>query len=381
LEELTPSDERRVALTVSCSDSASIPKVENAGAIVEREGQPVQVMHNGLIIEEGCYYGPWMTEIISQLRGHHEPQEELVFHRILDRIDSTSHAPVMVEFGSFWTYYGMWFAKTLPGSRVIAVEPDPGYLPVGERNCRLNKLSAQFTFIQGMIGDLPGEPTNFLAESDGLSYQVLQHDLASVMAATEVDYIDLVLADVQGAESVLVRRGQGDFASRKVRFLIVSTHHHSISGDPLTHQRVLSALEDAGAHVIAEHSVSESFSGDGLIAVSFDDRDEGFKVDVSRARSRDSLFGELEWDLANARLDLEQVHSELTKHRQEVDRLTSRVAELERELSRVRAERNVAAREIDAMRATKLWTWTATPRRAYARLRSSRQATTGRTAP
>jgi hypothetical protein len=68
----------------------------------------------------------------------------------------------------------------------------------------------------------------------------------------------------------------------------------------MTHQRCLQILVDAGAHVVAEHTVGESFSGDGLVAASMDPRDRDLTVPVSRARYRDSLFGELEPDLAAA---------------------------------------------------------------------------------
>jgi hypothetical protein len=57
-------------------------------------------------------------------------------------------------------------------------------------------------------------------------------------------------------------------------------------------------LREAGAHFIAEHSVSESCSGDGLVAVSMDARDTDLHADVSTVRARDTLYGELEWDLA-----------------------------------------------------------------------------------
>ena len=57
----------------------------------------------------------------------------------------------------------------------------------------------------------------------------------------------------------------GALAQRRIRILILSTHHHAVSGDPLTHQRCLRILLDAGAaSLVAEHSVSESCSGDGL---------------------------------------------------------------------------------------------------------------------
>ncbi len=60
--------QRRIDLTTSCRDADPIPKVDAAGEVIEREGVRVQVMHNGVVIEEGCYYGSWMTEVIRRLR-------------------------------------------------------------------------------------------------------------------------------------------------------------------------------------------------------------------------------------------------------------------------------------------------------------------------
>jgi hypothetical protein len=71
-----------------------------------------------------------------------------------------------------------------------------------------------------------------------------------------------------------------------------------MTGDPLTHQHCLKFLQEKGAYIIAEHSISESVSGDGLIAVSFEERDKDFKVSISHARARDTLFGEIEFQLA-----------------------------------------------------------------------------------
>ncbi|MFD9958304.1 FkbM family methyltransferase [Amycolatopsis sp. NPDC058986] len=345
LDGFDPELARRMAMTVSCGDADAIPKVGQAGECRDHDGGRVQVMHNGLLVEEGGYYGAWMAEIIRTLRGHHEPQEERVFHRLVQRLAADGGSPAMIEFGSFWTYYGLWFCHALPGAHVVAMEPDPNYLEVGRRNAALNGYTGRVTFVHAAIGDRPGHVLPFPAESDGRNHDVVQHDLASLMDATRLDHADLVLADVQGAETLLIERAAHDLRSGRVRFLIVSTHHHSISGDPLTHQRVLRMLTDAGAHVVAEHSVGESVSGDGLIAVSFDQRDKDFHVPVSRARYRDSLFGELEHDLAAA------------------------TAPLRAELARVTAERDDLRTRLDAITATKTWRWAAIPRRAYARLR------------
>jgi predicted O-methyltransferase YrrM len=68
---------------------------------------------------------PLDDRAIRVLRGHHEPQEELVFHRVLERLAADGGEPSMIEFGSFWTYYGLWFCHALPAGTVVAVEPDP----------------------------------------------------------------------------------------------------------------------------------------------------------------------------------------------------------------------------------------------------------------
>ena len=77
LTGLDPAIGPRVLATVSCQDSDDIPKVPGAGQCRDHDGTRVQVMHNGVLVEQGGYHGAWMSEIIRALRGHHEPQEEL----------------------------------------------------------------------------------------------------------------------------------------------------------------------------------------------------------------------------------------------------------------------------------------------------------------
>ncbi len=56
-----------------------------------------------------------MAEIIRCLRGHHEPQEEAVFHQIVERLKHESPAaPAIVELGSFWSYYACGSARRSP---------------------------------------------------------------------------------------------------------------------------------------------------------------------------------------------------------------------------------------------------------------------------
>lgn len=356
LDHLEPAAAARVRMTLDCADSDALPKVEGAGDVFDLDGTTVQRMHNGLLIEEGCYYGPWMTEIIRSLHGHHEPQEEVVFAAVLDRLVATEAAPTMVEMGAFWSYYTMWFLQGAgDAARAVGIEPDPAYLEIGRRNLALNGLTA--TLLPGAVGDEPGAPVAFRTESTDEVVEVPQYDLASLMAETGLERVDLLMVDIQGFETVLLRRAVDQLRAGVVRFLIVSTHHHLISGDALTHQRALDLLVDAGAHVIAEHTVQESFSGDGLIAVSFDERDHDLRLDVSHARSRESLFGELEHDLQRAMDEVRDTHLALQ----------GRLAELAR-LQEVEQSAQARVRELESSTS---WRITAPVRRVVSWLRRS----------
>jgi FkbM family methyltransferase len=332
----------RVRMTASCSDAANMPKVPGAGEVFEQDGVLLQRMHNGLLIEQDSYYGPMMTAIIRRLHGHHEPQEEVVIDAIIRRLNSEetsdqNQSVSVIEFGSHWSFYSLWFCSAVERARAVAMEPDPAYLDVGRRHAARNGLEDRIEFIRGAIGDSPGQDMQFLAESDGQTYSVPTYDLHSLMERSGLDRADVVLADVQGAERILLDRAASDFAEGAVRFLVVSTHHHLISADPIIHQRALAQLTAAGAHVIAEHTVGESYSGDGLIAVSFDARDAGFTVDVSHARYKESLFGELEYHLEAAHRRASAAEGDAAHAHRHIAALEQQIAQLKAELTRAAA--------------------------------------------
>lgn len=299
MNEISEALWRRIQQTVAVRDTDPIPKVPDAGQVVERNGMRVQVMHNGVVVREGCYYGAWMTEIIRQLKGHHEPQEELAFHTVVTRLAADSRAPTMIELGSFWAYYSLWAKRMMPAMRLILVEPDGSNLEAGLENLELNGVEP-FAVVQAAVGCRHNSTVSLRWESDGSVRDTRLVSVDGLMSELGVDRIDLLLCDTQGAELEMLHGASDALAAGCVRFLVVSTHHHTISGDPLTHQRCVEILRVAGAHIIAEHSVSESCSGDGLLVASMDPRDLDLHANVSIVRARDSLFGELEYDLAVA---------------------------------------------------------------------------------
>ena len=289
----------RIGLTVACRDTDGLPKVAGAGDVTDG----VQLMHNGVKVVEGGYYGEWMTEVIRRLRGHHEPQEEVAFHAVVERLAATAGpAPVMLELGAFWAYYSLWFKQRIPEGRAYLVEPDPAYLDVGRRNFALNGFEG--TFHQAAVGRDAAPSQPFECESDGQTRPVPVEGLRSLLRRFHLDHVDLLFSDIQGFEWPLLDGARDDLAAGAVRFLVVSTHHHVISGDPLTHQRCLDLLRELGAHVLLEHTVAESYSGDGLIVVSFDDRDRDLAVVTSRCRVGDSWFGDPLKDLEAAYREL-----------------------------------------------------------------------------
>ena len=125
----------RANLTISCRDADCITKVQNAGCVELVDEVPVQIMHNGLKVHFGGYYGDWMANIIHGLQGHHEPQEEKAFNEILKYSRPNSS---ILELGSFWAYYSMWYLRSVPYGKAFCVEPDIEHLLVGQKNMQLN---------------------------------------------------------------------------------------------------------------------------------------------------------------------------------------------------------------------------------------------------
>jgi FkbM family methyltransferase len=253
-------------------------------------------MHNGVRVVAGGYYGDWMVEIIRRLRGCHEPQEELVFWEAMKRLPE---APVMIELGAFWAYYSCWFLKERPAGHVYCIEPDPNYLAIGQANLELNDQQA--ILVPAAVGAAPISCTPFQCESDGVVRSIPLVSVDSLVRDHHIPYIDSLLSDIQGAEIAMLAGCRETLRSGKLRFVFVSTHHHSISGDPLTHQKCLAFIREHGGRIFAEHTVPESFSGDGLIAASFSAADRDLpEIPLSRNRGSTNMWRETEYDLAEA---------------------------------------------------------------------------------
>lgn len=287
----------RIEMTVGCRDCDAIAKVSNAGQITLERGERIQIMHNGIQVVAGGYYGEWMAEIITRLRGHHEPQEEVVFHEVLKHIPPST---AMIELGGFWSYYSLWFLQQAAAARrAIVVEPDSNHLAVGRNNARLNGRDIEF--VQASVGAQAIRQHEFVTESAG-TLRIPQVTVPQLLEDHGLTQLGLLHCDAQGAETTILQSCMDLFRSRRILFCVVSTHSHHISGDPLTHQRCLAILKESGGRILAEHDVNESFSGDGLIAAYFGAAPIEWRMPhLSKNRYSTSLFRNPLFDLDEAK--------------------------------------------------------------------------------
>lgn len=312
----------RIAMTTGCRDCDHIPKVAGAGTVVEENGQRVQIMHNGVRVIAGGYDGDWMTEIITRLRGHHEPQEELVFHEILKTLPEQA---TMIELGGYWSYYTLWFLHAAPQHRrAIVVEPDPRYLDVGRRNAALNRRDVDF--IQAAVGETAADRIEFPSQSSG-PVLIPQVSVAGLMESRDIQCLDILHCDTQGAETAVIKSCARLFQEHRIRFAVFSTHEMEFTGDPLTHQRCLAMIRAYGGHILAEHEVHESYSGDGLIAAYFGSAPISWPaLNMSYNRYSNSLFRNPIYDLPK----IELVHAQNVKLEAENVKLEAEKSALER---------------------------------------------------
>lgn len=225
--------EGRFREIIADPSNAAIPRVVDAGLV--RDG--FVTMHNGLLVAVGeyAYYGDF-AQILELNRGVHEPQEERVFQEVLNHIAAGG---TMVELGSYWAFYSMWFLQAVPGSRVFCVEPDPHNLEAGRRNFARNGLQGDFT--QATVGGEGLRLDDFL-EQKGIAYA------------------DVVHADVQGAELELLLGARKALAEGRVGYWFIGTHSQQL------HRECRAVLENHGYVTIASADVdTETFAFDGVL--------------------------------------------------------------------------------------------------------------------
>lgn len=220
----------RIHLAFSCKDCDYINKVDNAGSIIDN----YQIMHNGIKILKDCYYGEWMSDLIELNKGHHEPQEEKAFYEVLKQIPANA---TMIELGSYWSFYSIWFNKIIKDAINYMVEPDINNLEIGKSNFKLNNID-NGTFINSGIPIFKID--KFVEEYN-------------------IKHINILHSDIQFFEYHMLLDSINTIKNNIIDFIFISTHTDEL------HIKCLKFFNDHNIKVLCEHSPTESYSVDGLI--------------------------------------------------------------------------------------------------------------------
>ncbi len=235
---------RRIVDVCLSADNADIPRVADAGLV--RDG--TQIMHNGLAIRQGCYYGDGIEHMLKLNRGVHEPQEERVFGELLKLLPDGA---VMMELGAYWAFYSMWFQRSVRNARSILVEATAENLEAGKANFVLNQMSG--AFIHGCVADKPG------TSADGIR----SVSVDSLMTEHGLSHLDVLHSDIQGHELAMLDGAVETLGRQKVDHVFISTHLNSD-----LHRRCAARLAAWGYLILHSIDLDETFSDDGLIVAS-----------------------------------------------------------------------------------------------------------------
>lgn len=271
-------------------DCASVPKVPGAGAIHQApDGRRYQLMHNGVKVLVDSYYGDLNTRIIERFRGHHEPQDERVFHAALAALPDQI---TMIELGSYWAYYSMWAQATKSGVRSILMEPVDHHMAIGKANLELNGMSAEF--VRAYVGSSSAPPHR--VQLEGVTLEGIERlCLDDLLERSGVSFAHIVHADVQGAEVEMLRGAEGALRSRRVGYIFLATHSDRLDRDSLQFLREYDCV------ILAELTRAESYTTDGLIVArprSFDGIDP---IAISKKTTRNDTLILLRYAIAKIR--------------------------------------------------------------------------------
>jgi hypothetical protein len=208
--------EERTMDVVNDPNNEYIPRIKGAGQISDG----LQTMHNGIKIVENCYYGTWMSNLLKLNKGVHEPQEERVFQEVLKFIKPHS---TMIELGAYWSFYSLWFYKTIKNATCIMVEPNSENLLVGKQNFLLN--NAKGIFINDTISN------------SGIT-------INDIMGNYNIDHVDILHSDIQSAEGTMLKQTQRLISKGAISYMFISTHGQTL------HYECKEILEQCGCDII-----------------------------------------------------------------------------------------------------------------------------------
>jgi hypothetical protein len=224
--------EERFIDIISDPNNLFIKRCEKAGTI----DNDCVTLHNGLKVIKDGYYGDF-SKILVLNKGCHEPAEERLFELILTDISENG---TMIELGSYWAFYTIWFNKVIKNAKNFCIEAGLRELKIGEKNCLINNVN-NVDFTQAFIGKTHMNLSNFICEK-------------------KIEYIDILHSDIQGYELEMLQDITELLSQNKIKYLFISTHSDDL------HYKCIDLLKQNNYRIIASADFeTETFCYDGII--------------------------------------------------------------------------------------------------------------------
>ena len=215
---------------ISDPNNLFIERHDDAGII---DGDLI-TLHNGLKIYSE-YYGDFIN-ILRYNLGVHEPSEERAFKKVLNVLGENS---IMVELGSYWSMYSIWFMKEIKNSKSYCIEPMQSNIDLGIKNFTLNNLEYDIT-------------KGFVSNDDINLYDYLK--------SKNIEDVDLLHSDIQGEEYVMLQQIEDLLKNQKIKYFFISTHSNKL------HYDCVEFLEKNNYRILCSCDFdNESFQFDGFI--------------------------------------------------------------------------------------------------------------------
>lgn len=230
--------ESRINLVLSSPENKVISRVTDAGII----SNGFQVMHNGIRILTGGYYGLPIAKMLYLNKGVHEPEEERIFGEILSKIPAGA---TMIEMGSYWAFYSMWFLKEIKKGNAFMIEAEKENLEVGMQNFEANGFSGDFN--QYYVSD---------EWKDGIPPTI---SLDEFVKLKQIQHVNIAHSDIQGFESAMLEGASHVLSHKMVDYFFISTHSNQL------HRDCVKRLENFGYIIQHNIDLNNISSEDGLI--------------------------------------------------------------------------------------------------------------------
>jgi len=246
--------QERVDTVLKSPDNKFITRVPNAGNIQ----QDVQIMHNGIKIHVGSYYGNGATILLNRNGGVHEPQEEKAFNDIMNYLPADA---TMLELGAFWAFYSMCFKAKIPDGKNYLIEPDPHALQSGKSNFKLNKFKGYFF--------------NF-SISDQVFSEKGTITVDEFLKSQQIDHLSVLHSDIQGFEVKMLQGATSSLMENKIDYIFISTHSNALHDECIHYLKTLQYI------ILCDANLDESYSWDGLIVAKSALIKQPERIDISK---------------------------------------------------------------------------------------------------